>query len=101
MRSGLRKFLWLHVQAALMFCAGVTFLAAEESSYNTQAAREMIIGYQYYQADENEQAAQHLEQALKLDRKSQYLKTIYADVLYEMHKFKEAIRLLEPLARED
>ena len=101
MKSDLRIFLWLHVQAAFMFCAGVTFLAAEESSYNTQAAREMIIGYQYYQADENEQAAQHLEQALKLDRKSQYLKTIYADVLYEMHKFKEAIRLLEPLARED
>ena len=101
MRSGSKKYFLLYLQAAFLFSAGTAVPAAEESSYNTQAAREMIIGYQYFQADEKEQAAQHLEQALKLDSKSRYLKTVYAEVLYEMQRFKEVIRLLEPQASED
>jgi tetratricopeptide (TPR) repeat protein len=101
LRSGSKKYFLLYLQAAFLFSAGTAVPAAEESSYNTQAAREMIIGYQHFQADEKEQAAQHLEQALKLDNKSRYLKTVYAEVLYEMQRFKEVIRLLEPLASED
>ncbi len=101
MRSGPKKGLWLYLQAAFLFSAGAAVPATEESSYNTQAAREMIIGYQHFQANEKEQAAQHLKQALKLDSKSRYLKTVYAEVLYEMHRYKEVIKLLEPLASED
>jgi len=61
----------------------------------------MVIGYQYFQAEDKAQAEKHLEKALKIDSKSRYLKKVYAEVLYESHRFKEVIRLLEPLARED
>ena len=65
-----------------------------------EAVREMIIGYQLLRSKEKEQAAEHLLQAVKLDRKSRVLKTLYAEALFELHRFDEVIKLLEPLAGE-
>ena len=90
----------LLLPAAVGLYAACNVLWAAEPAYNAEAVREMIIGYQLLRSKEKEQAAEHLLQAVKLDRKSRVLKTLYAEALFELHRFDEVIKLLEPLAGE-
>jgi tetratricopeptide (TPR) repeat protein len=73
-------------------------LRAEEAAFNSRAAREMIIGYEKLQSGDKEDALEAMGRAVKLDPQSQYLKVMYAEVLFALGRYDEIIRTLKPLA---
>ncbi|MEA1997423.1 MAG: tetratricopeptide repeat protein [Gemmatimonadota bacterium] len=84
---------------ALLICGPAHDLAgAYQNSYNHEAAGEMITGYGFLLSDNALDAASHIKQAVKLDRKSLFLKTLYAEVLYKLRRYGEVDKILAPVA---
>ena len=96
MRSGAGKNAFACLQAAFIFFQCFSVSAAAEQSYNAEALREMVTGYELFQNEQTTEAAEHLERALKLDRKSDLLRSVYAEALFELKKYDKARELLEP-----
>jgi len=97
LKPGMVNILRSFLAAAFVILAVSGSLRSEKTSFNSEAVQEMIAGYQDLMNNDQEQAAKHLEQALRLDEKSSFLKTLYSGVLYDLHRYKEVIKLLEPL----
>jgi len=96
--SGIGKLLGLFSAALISIFIVPELLPAEGKVYNAEAMREMIAAYRFLGSGDQEKAAEHLRQALKLDSNSSFLKVMYSELLYEMRRYNEVIDLLEPLA---
>ncbi len=83
----------------LMLAAAHPLRAARARSYDTRPVAELIAGYELLENGQKAEAAERFRRAMELDRGSAFLKTLYAEVLFELGRIEPMVRLLEPLAR--
>ncbi|HLA39290.1 MAG TPA: tetratricopeptide repeat protein, partial [Candidatus Glassbacteria bacterium] len=88
-----------HLLVSIILCtASGRAASADKPAGNQEAVREMIEGYDYFLAEDYDQALAHLRRALELDKKNTYLKTLLAEVYYRKQEFDQVIKLVEPIA---
>jgi tetratricopeptide (TPR) repeat protein len=69
-----------------------------ETSYNGSAAVHLSIAHMMIRDGKMEEAEEELRLALKEDPRSEVIKARLSDVLFQLEKYKDVIRLLRPIA---
>ena len=87
----------------ILVCTPVAMLAAvQESSYNPEAVRELVLGYDQFVKGNYTEAMERIGLAVTYDESSVFLKVLYAEVLFRAGRHSDVIEMLEPIvARGD
>jgi tetratricopeptide (TPR) repeat protein len=87
----------------IILCSPMAMLAAvQESSYNPEAVRELVLGYDQFVKGNYTEAMEKIGLAVTYDESSVFLKVLYAEVLFRASRHADVIEVLEPIvARGD
>ena len=87
----------------ILLCSPMAMLAAvQESSYNPEAVRELVLGYEQFVKGNYTEAMERIGLAITYDESSVFLKVLYAEVLFRASRHADVIEVLKPIvARRD
>jgi tetratricopeptide (TPR) repeat protein len=92
---------WCTLLGILFWAYASSLYATKESTYNADAVRELVLGYEQFVKGNYSEAAEGISKAISYDKNSAFLKVVYAEMLYSTSRHQEVLEVLKPLVKRE